>query len=58
VAGSDAPLLPGTTFTIEPGIYLPGRTGVRIEDDMLITTDGARSLTTLPRELQVVAVEF
>lgn len=54
VAGSDAPLLPGTTFTIEPGIYLPGRTGVRIEDDMLITADGARSLTTLPRELQVL----
>ena len=56
MAGSDAPLLPGTTFTIEPGIYLPGRTGVRIEDDMLITADGARSLTTLPRELQVLEV--
>ena len=56
VAGSDAPLLPGTTFTIEPGIYLPGRTGVRIEDDMLITADGARSLTTLPRELQLLEV--
>jgi Xaa-Pro dipeptidase len=54
VAGSDEPLPSGATFTIEPGIYLPGRLGVRIEDDMVLTADGARSLTTLPRELLVI----
>jgi Xaa-Pro dipeptidase len=48
------PLLPGMTFTVEPGIYLLGRGGVRIEDDMVITTDGGESLTDLPRELQVL----
>jgi Xaa-Pro dipeptidase len=44
-------LEPGMTFTIEPGIYLPGRGGVRIEDDIVITADGAESLSTLPRNL-------
>ena len=39
------------TFTIEPGIYLPNRGGVRIEDDILVTEDGCRSLTGQPREL-------
>jgi Xaa-Pro dipeptidase len=39
----------GMVFTIEPGIYLPNVGGVRIEDDMLITEDGARSLTSFPR---------
>jgi Xaa-Pro dipeptidase len=45
------PLSVGMTFTIEPGIYLPDRGGVRIEDDMVITEDGAESLSDLPREL-------
>lgn len=44
-------LLPGMTFTIEPGIYLPGFGGVRIEDDMLITEAGAESMTTFPRTI-------
>jgi Xaa-Pro aminopeptidase len=56
VAGNDEPLAPGTTFTVEPGIYVPGLTGVRIEDDMVITEDGARSLTSYPRELVVIPV--
>ena len=42
------------TFTVEPGVYLPGRGGVRVEDDLVVTEDGGLSLTTLPREAQVV----
>jgi len=41
----------GMTYTVEPGIYLTGRNGVRIEDDMVITPEGCESLTDLPREL-------
>ena len=54
VEGNDVPLVPGNTFTVEPGIYLPGIGGVRIEDDVLITADGAESLTTYDRELTVI----
>lgn len=50
--GLAATLRPGTVLTVEPGIYLPGRGGVRIEDTAVVTTDGAaRPLTTAPREL-------
>ena len=54
VAGNDEPLEPGTTFTVEPGIYVPGLTGVRIEDNMVMTSAGARSLTSFERELIVI----
>jgi Xaa-Pro dipeptidase len=56
VAGNAQRLAPGMLFTIEPGVYLPGKGGVRIEDDVLVTAGGAESLTTFPREMQGVAV--
>ena len=51
VAGNQRPLQPGMTFTVEPGVYLPGRGGVRIEDDVLVTPGGVESMTAFPREL-------
>ena len=49
--GNSQPLEPGMTFTVEPGIYIPGLGGARVEDNMLITSEGAESLTQFPREL-------
>ena len=49
--GNPLILEPGMVFTIEPGIYLPGKYGVRIEDDVVVETEGLRSLTDLPRKV-------
>ena len=45
---------PGMIFSIEPGIYLPGDTGVRIEDLVLVTEDGVDVLNSYTKELQVI----
>ena len=47
-------LEPGMAFTVEPGIYLPDRNGVRIEDNMVITESGAECLNDMKRELREV----
>lgn len=44
-------LSPGMVVTVEPGIYLPGVGGIRIEDDVLVTERGGRSLCTLPKDM-------
>ena len=51
---NDQLLEEGMTFTIEPGIYLPDRGGVRVEDDFVITSDGGESLSNLHRHLRII----
>jgi Xaa-Pro aminopeptidase len=55
-AASDSELKPGMIVTVEPGIYLEGWGGVRIEDDCLLTRDGCEVLTSVPRELRQATV--
>jgi Xaa-Pro aminopeptidase len=55
VEGNATPLEPGMTFSDEPGIYLEGRFGVRIEDQVVVTPEGAERLNDATRELTIVA---
>lgn len=54
VAGNRAPLVEGNVFSVEPGIYLPGRFGMRLEDIVVATGDGPRRCNEAPRDLAVV----
>ena len=49
VASNDEPLVPGMAFSVEPGIYLPGRYGARIEDIVIVTDDGVERVNHRPR---------
>ena len=53
-ATHDEPVQPGMCFSIEPGIYLPGDIGVRIEDLVIVTEDGCEVLNSYPKELTVL----
>jgi len=57
-ANTETILEPGMVVTIEPGIYLPGYAGVRIEDDMLITPDGSEVLTSIPKTFDAAIHQF
>ncbi|MDO3376759.1 M24 family metallopeptidase [Geoalkalibacter halelectricus] len=46
----------GMVFTVEPGIYIPGLGGVRIEDTILVTADGCRKITKIPKDFRVLPV--
>ncbi|WP_438303017.1 M24 family metallopeptidase [Streptomyces sp. HUAS TT11] len=54
IEGEEQPLVPGTCFSVEPGVYLPDRFGVRIEDIVAVTEDGGRRLNETSREMAIV----
>ena len=51
IEGNDIELAPGMAFSIEPGIYVPGKWGMRIEDIVTVTSDGVERLNMRPDEL-------
>jgi Xaa-Pro aminopeptidase len=51
----DTALAAGMVVTIEPGVYVPGAVGVRIEDLVIVTDDGSEVVSSLPKDLQVIA---
>ena len=51
---NDKPLPAGAVISAEPGIYLPGRLGVRIEDVLYLTEDGCQNLTLAPKDLLIL----
>jgi len=53
-AGNQLILAPGMTYTVEPGIYLPGKGGVRIEDNIVVTEQGCESLSDMSRDLKIL----
>ncbi|MGA2258527.1 MAG: M24 family metallopeptidase, partial [Thermoguttaceae bacterium] len=55
-AENTAVLKPGMVVTVEPGVYIPGWGGVRIEDDILVTRDGHEVLTNLPKRFDEMVV--
>ncbi|WP_306321658.1 MULTISPECIES: aminopeptidase P family protein [unclassified Streptomyces] len=54
IEGEEQELVPGMCFSVEPGIYLPGRFGVRVEDIVTVTDDGGRRLNATAREMAIV----
>ncbi|MFI8210788.1 aminopeptidase P family protein [Streptomyces werraensis] len=54
IEGEQRPLVPGMCFSVEPGVYLPGRFGVRIEDIVTVTEDGGRRLNDTERGMVMV----
>ncbi|WP_328583856.1 aminopeptidase P family protein [Streptomyces sp. NBC_00370] len=54
IEGEEQPMVPGMCFSVEPGVYLPGRFGVRIEDIVTVTETGGRRLNNTPREMAIV----
>ncbi|MFZ4295024.1 aminopeptidase P family protein [Streptomyces cellulosae] len=54
IEGEERPLVPGMCFSVEPGVYLPGRFGVRIEDIVTVTEDGGRRLNGTERGMVIV----
>ncbi len=52
--GQETPLVPGMAFSVEPGIYLEGDLGVRIEDIVLVTEEGLKVLNHFPKELIII----
>ena len=56
VAGNPTQCLPGHTFSVEPGVYFPGKFGLRLEDVVVVTETGNEALSDLPRDLGVLPI--